>query len=116
MSEEIAKVIDVLAEKLAVPTQFVTQELLRYKLAESVVWFVLGTAFLVVGLLVFKYASKLEKDCYGDMTTESWFISAFGFTIGVVGGATMMTFFVTIVKILVAPTGYIITYILGALK
>jgi lipid-A-disaccharide synthase-like uncharacterized protein len=116
MSEEITKVIDVLAEKLAVPAQFVTQELLRYKLAESVVWLVFGTAFLVAGLFVFKYASKSEKDCYGDMPTEIWFISVFGFAICVVGGATMMKCFDTIVKILVAPTGYIITYILGALK
>lgn len=116
MSEEIAKVIDVLAEKLAVPAQFVTQELLRYKLAESVVWFVFGTAFLVAGLLVFKYASKLKKDGYGDMTAEAWLISVIGFAIGAVGGATSINCFDTIVKIWRAPTGYIITYILGALK
>ena len=116
MSEEIAKVIDVLAEKLAVPAQFVTQELLRYKLAESVVWFVFGAVFSIAGWLVFKYASKLEKDRYGDMTTEAWLISIFGFAISVFGGATMTNNLVNIVKIWRAPTGYIITYILGALK
>ena len=116
MSEEIAKVIDVLAEKLAVPAQFVTQELLRYELAESIVWFVFGAVFLIAGLLVFKHASKLEKDRYGDRTVEAWLISIFGLAIGAVGGAASINCFGTIVKILVAPTGYIITYILGALK
>ena len=115
MSEEIAKVIDVLAEKLAVPAQFVTQELLKLKLVETAIWFVASIGIVIAGVLLFKLGIKLGEKGF-DYELHSWFCYVIGF--GSVSFAVInsVVCFETIVKILVAPTGYIITYILGALK
>lgn len=115
MSEEIAKVIDVLAEKLAVPAQYVTQELLRYKLAEGIYMSIIGIVFFTFGLLAFKWGiANLKKDEYGELYI--FCILLLGVISVILGLANCVWYLSEIVKILIAPTGYIITYILGALK
>lgn len=115
MSEEIAKVIDVLAEKLAVPAQFVTQELLKLKLVENAIWVVASIGIVIAGVLLIKLGIKLGEKGF-DYELQSWLCYIIGFVSVSFAVINFVVCFETIVKILVAPTGYIIAYILVALK
>lgn len=49
MNEELTKIIDTLAQKLGVASQFVITELSKYKMAHHLVWMLIGVILLYIG-------------------------------------------------------------------
>lgn len=70
MNEELTKIIDTLAQKLGVASQFVITELSKYKMAHHLVWLLIGAILLFVAYKIFmigvnkckEYNKKVDED------------------------------------------------------
>lgn len=70
MNEELTKIIDTLAQKLGVASQFVITELAKWKIANHIVWLVIGSVLLFIAYKIFmlgvnkcrEYNRKIDED------------------------------------------------------
>ena len=62
MNEELTKIIDTLAQKLGVASQFVITELSKYKMAHHLVWLLIGAILLFTAYKLYMAAVKKCKE------------------------------------------------------
>jgi hypothetical protein len=53
MNEELTKIIDTLAQKLGVASQFVITELTKWKIANHIAWLIIGSVLLFIAYKIF---------------------------------------------------------------
>lgn len=70
MNEELTKIIDTLAQKLGVASQFVITELAKWKISNHIVWLIIGSVLLFIAYKIFiigvnkcrEYNRKIDED------------------------------------------------------
>lgn len=146
MNEELTKVIDTLAQKLGVASQFVITELAKWKISNHIVWLIIGSVLLFIAYKIFMigvnkckennkkidedYNKKLEyvketgrrldciyKDAYDDMFQDDEYFVYWVVPIVIcVISIPMIIYGLFVIPWIVAPTGSTIAYLLGVLK
>lgn len=146
MNEELTKVIDVLAKKLGVASQFIVAELSKWKIANHLVWLVIGAILLFIAYKIFMiainkckeankkidedYNKKVEyyistgrdpdfvhKDCYDNVFEDDEYFPYWIITgIMCIISIPMIIYGLFVIPWIVAPTGSTIAYLLDVLK
>lgn len=146
MNEELTKIIDVLAKKLGVASQFIVAELSKWKIANHLVWLVIGIVLLFIAYKIFMiginkckevnkkidedYNMRIEeakkrggnldyvrKDCYDNVFEDDEY-----FPYWIIPGIMciisipMIIYGLFVIPWIVAPTGSTIAYLLDVLK
>lgn len=146
MNEELTKVIDVLAKKLGVASQFIVAELSKWKIANHIVWLIIGIVLVFIAYKIFmvgvtkcreqnkkidadynmriEYAKSqgrdlefVHKNCYDNMFEDEEY-----YVYWVIPGAIciisipMIIYGIFVIPWIVAPTGSTIAYLLDVLK
>ena len=146
MNEELTMIIDTLAQKLGVASQFVITELSKWKIANHLVWLVIGTILLFIAYKIFmtgvnkckEYNKKVDedynmriecakskgrdldyvhKDCYDDIfVDEEYFVYWSAPIVICVVSIPMVIYGIFVIPWAIAPTGSTIAYLLEVLK
>lgn len=146
MNEELTKIIDTLAQKLGVASQFVITELAKWKIANHLVWLVIGAVLLFIAYKIFMiginkckeankkidedYNKKVEyvketgrrldciyKDAYDDMFQDDEYFVYWIIPLAMYTvSLPMIIYGLFVIPWIVAPTGSTINYLLGVLK
>lgn len=145
MSEELTKIIDTLAQKLGVASQFVITELSKWKIVNHLVWLVIGSVLLFIAYKIFmigvnkckEYNKKIDEDydkrvehvkekggdidrvykeSYDDIFTDDVYFAYWMIPIIIcVISLPMVIYGIFVIPWLIAPTGSTIAYIMDVL-
>jgi hypothetical protein len=146
MNEELTKVIDTLAQKLGVASQFVVTELSKWMITNHLVWLAIGMILLFIAYKIFMigvnrckeqnrkidddYNMKLEdakskgkdldfiyKACYDNIfEDDEYFVYWIIPGIMCIISIPMIIYGMFVMSWVIAPTGSTINYLLGVLK
>lgn len=145
MNEELTKIIDTLAQKLGVASQFVITELSKYKISHHLVWLLIGAILLFIAYKIFmagvnkcrehnkkvdeEYNKKIEytkerggrldfvyRDPYDDVFEDEEYIP-YWLVPGLlmVSSIPMIIYGLFIIPWIIAPTGSTIAYLMEVL-
>ena len=146
MNEELTKVIDALAKKLGVASQFIITELSKWKIANHIVWLVIGAVLLFIAYKIFMiginkckehnkkvdedynkrvkyYISSgrdpdfVHKDCYDNVFEDDEYF-AYWIIPGIICiiSIPMIIYGIFVIPWIIAPTGSTIAYLLDVLN
>lgn len=146
MNEELTQIIDTLAQKLGVASQFVITELSKWKIANHLVWLVIGIILLFIAYKIFmagvnkckEYNKKVDEDyekqvedakihgrsldficraSYDDMFEDEEYCPYWGVSaIFMLISIPMVIYGIFVIPWIIAPTGSTIAYLLEVLK
>lgn len=144
MNEELTKIIDTLAQKLGVASQFVITELSKWKIANHIVWLIIGSVLLFIAYKIFivgvnkckehnrkvdeDYNKKLElvksghidyvyREAYDDIFKDEKYFAYWVVPMVIcVVSLPMVIYGVFVIPWIIAPTGSTIAYLLDVLK
>lgn len=146
MNEELTKVIDALAKKLGVASQFIVAELSKWKIANHIVWLVIGIILVFIAYKIFmvglnrcreqnkkidadynmriEYAKSQGRDlefvhkyCYDNMFEDEDYYVYWILPLAMcIISLPMIIYGVFVISWIVAPTGSTIAYLLDVLK
>lgn len=145
MNEELTKIIDTLAQKLGVASQFIVTELSKWKITNHIVWLVIGSVLLFIAYKIFmagvnkckeqnkkidddynmrlEYAKEHGKDieciykaCYDNIfEDDEYFVYWIIPGIMCVISLPMIIYGMFVMPWLIAPTGSTMAYLLDVL-
>lgn len=146
MNEELTKIIDTLAQKLGVASQFVITELAKWKIANHIVWLIIGFVLLFIAYKIFmagvnkcrEYNRKLDEDynkkierakeqgrdpdrvykeSYDNIfEDDEYFIYWVAPIVICVVSLPMVIYGIFVIPWIIAPTGSTMAYLLDVLK
>lgn len=146
MNEELTMIIDTLAQKLGVASQFVITELAKWKIANHIVWLIIGSVLLFVAYKIFisgvnkckEHNKKIEEDynkkieyvkeqggrldlvykgVYDDVfRDDEYFIYRMAPIVICIISVPMIIYGIFVMPWIIAPTGSTMAYLLDVLK
>lgn len=146
MNEELTKIIDTLAQKLGVASQFVITELSKWKIADHIVWLVIGSILFFIAYKIFMigvnkckehnrkvdedYDKRMEyakqqgmdpdrvyKGSYDNMFEYDEYIVYWLLPLGICAiSVPMIIYGIFAIPWIIAPTGSTINYLMNGLK
>lgn len=145
MNEELTMIIDTLAQKLGVASQFVITELSKWKIANHLVWLIIGTILLFIAYKIFMagvnkckehnkkvdedYEKRMEysanHDGRVDLVYRESYVNIFDdeyIPYSTISGIIMLIsipmiiYGTFVIPWILAPTGSTINYLMGVLK
>lgn len=146
MNEQLTEIINTFAQKLGVASQFVITELSKWKIANHLVWLVIGSVILFIAYKVFmigvnkckEYNKKVDEDYnkrieyvkqrngdidrvykpdYDDMFQDNkYFVYWLVPLFMCIVSIPMVIYGIFVIPWLIAPTGSMINYLLDILK
>lgn len=146
MNEQLTEIIDTIAQKLGVASQFVITELSKWKIANHIVWLVIGSVLLFIAYKIFmvgvnkcrehnrkvdedynKRVERVEKqgrdpdlvyrDSYDNIFNDDEYIIYWLVPLFMcVVSIPMVIYGIFVIPWIIAPTGSTIAYLLDVLK
>jgi hypothetical protein len=146
MNEQLTEIIDTLSAKLGVASRFIITELAKYKIANHIVWLIIGSVLLFIAYKIFmigvnkcrehnrkidennnirmEYAKKQGRDL--DLVYKESYDNIFEYDEYMVYWAIplvicvvsipMVIYGIFVIPWIIAPTGSTMSYLLEALK
>lgn len=146
MNEQLTEIIDTIAQKLGVASQFVITELSKWKIANHLVWLIIGSVLLFIAYKIFmvgvnkcmehnrkvdedynKRVERVEKqgrdpdlvyrDSYDNIFNDDEYIIYWLVPLFMcVVSIPMVIYGIFVIPWIIAPTGSTIAYLLDVLK
>ncbi len=146
MNEELTKIIDTLAQKLGVASQFVITELAKWKIANHIVCLIIGSVLLFIAYKIFmlgvnkcrEHNRKIDEDydkqielvkeqggrldyvykgAYDNIFEDDEYFAYWVVPIVIcVISLPMVIYGIFVIPWIIAPTGSTMAYLLGVLK